>query len=57
MLYNKGSLAYTFEKDGKIYGIKVKPLSKKAIDIASAAFQLFTNALSTMEELEKNENN
>lgn len=53
MLYRNGALAYTMEIDGKTYGVSVKPESKAVIDIAAATFQLLTNALETIEELQK----
>lgn len=56
MLYDKGNLAYTFEYEGKQYGYKVEVPSKSVIDIASAAFLLFTNAVETLEVLEKQTN-
>jgi len=51
MLYNKGQLAYSFEHEGNNYGIAVKMPSKSVLDIASITFQLLTNALETIENL------
>lgn len=56
MLYKKGSLAYSFEHDGKSYGLSVKPQSKSVIDIASATFQLLQNCVETIDRLDKQNN-
>lgn len=49
--FNNGYIAYTFEHNGKRYGIKLKPASKKTIDVASAAFNLALNAIETYENI------
>ncbi len=53
MLYQKGNIAYTFEHDGKQYGYKVKLPSKSVMDVASTTFLLLTNAIETLEALQK----
>lgn len=53
IMYNDGQLAFTFDYDGKSYGQKVTLQSKKILDIVSASFLLFTNALETREKLDE----
>ena len=45
--YNNGYVAYTFVHEGETYGGKVKPDSKKHIDLISASFNLFINVIET----------
>jgi len=54
LLYRNGKLAYSFQKDGSTYGIKVELKSKSIMDIAGATFQLITNAIETIEKLNEN---
>jgi len=54
LTFNNGTLAYTFEHEGNRYGNAVKVESRKALDIASSAFGLLTNALETIEKLHDN---
>lgn len=54
MLHRNNRLAYTLEHEGKTYGISVEVPSRKVIDIASITFQLFQNALETIEKLNEN---
>lgn len=54
--YNNGFLAYTFMFNDQPYGQKMKPESKKVLDIASCTYLLLINALETMEQLEKDDN-
>ena len=54
MLYKKGTLAYSFEHEGKSYGVSVKLASKSVIDIASATFQLLQNAVETIDTFNEN---
>lgn len=54
MMYNKGALAYSFTQDGNTYGISVKLQSKSVLSIASAVFQLITNAIETIDQLNGN---
>jgi hypothetical protein len=53
MTFKKGFVAYTFEKDGKSYGQKVKVPSRGVMDIISVASLLIINAVETIEALEK----
>lgn len=53
MTNENGKLGYTFERNGKRYGNAVKLTSRKALDVAAAALQLFTNALSTRDAVDK----
>ncbi len=53
VLYQNGNIAYTFEFEGKQYGNKVELASKSIIDVTSATFLLFTNALETMAALKQ----
>lgn len=53
ILYRNGQLGYTFEKDGKTFGSKVKLESKSIQDVASATFLLLTNCLETIEAVKK----
>jgi hypothetical protein len=55
LTYLNGWIAYTFEKNGKTYGGKVKVETKKHMDIISYAFNLALNLLETYEAL-NNEN-
>ena len=47
----KGFVAYTFEKDGKSYGSKVKVPSRGVMDIISVSALLIINAYETIESL------
>jgi hypothetical protein len=49
LIVRNGMIGYTFERDGKTFGSKVKPEGKSVHDIASAAFLLFTNCAETIE--------
>lgn len=49
MLYRNGYLGYTFEKDGKTYGYRVKPESRSISDISNSCFLLLTNFVDTLE--------
>lgn len=53
LFYENGKLAYSFEHEGKPYGIGVPLPSKKITDIAATCLILFTNALETKKELTK----
>ncbi len=53
VIYRNGFLGYTFEKDGKTYGNKVKVESKKVQDISSVAFLLFLSFIETYETVQK----
>jgi len=52
MTFKKGYVAYTFEKDGKSYGQKIKIPSRGVMDIVSVASLLVINAFETLEALE-----
>jgi hypothetical protein len=54
LLYNNSFLAYTFEFEGKPYGLKVKVKSRKVEDITTATFLLIENALATHKKLNEN---
>lgn len=54
--YQNGYIAYTFDKEGETYGGKVKPPSKKHMDLISYTFNLAINLLETHEELCKPKN-
>lgn len=57
IMYNKGHLAYTFMKDGKSYGIKLKLEKRTVENIVACTFQLLTHALGSFEALkQENEN-
>ncbi len=49
--FHNGYIAYTFEKNGETFGGKVKPPSRKHIDLISYAFNLALNLLETQEAL------
>jgi hypothetical protein len=49
--YNKGYVAYSFSYNGTPYGNKVKPQSRKMIDIIGASFLLASNAIQTYEDI------
>jgi hypothetical protein len=51
VLFEKGTLAYTFVHNGQNYGNAVKLPSKSVSDIASACLILFTNAIETKKAL------
>ena len=53
--FNNGYLAYTFQYDGKTYGIKLDVSGRKVLDIASVAFQLAINAIDTYENIQLRE--
>lgn len=53
VIYRNGFLGYTFEKDGKTYGNKVKLESKSVQNISSAAFLLFLSFIETYEIVQK----
>lgn len=55
--YRNSYLAYSFEKDGNAYGLKVKVTKRGVLDIASVTFQLILNAVETLEALEKQNEN
>jgi hypothetical protein len=52
MTFRKGFIAYTFEKDGKTYGSKMKLPSRAVMDIFSVAALLITQAYETIESLQ-----
>jgi len=56
MLYRNGSLAYSFEHEGKTYGIAVKLPSKSINDISATTWLLIQNAVETLEALLTNIN-
>ena len=49
--FRKGYLAYTFEKDGKPYGSKLKLPSRGVMDITACASLLIINAIESLEQL------
>jgi len=51
MTFKKGFIAFTFEKDGKSYGAKMKVPSRGVMDIFSVASLLIINAVETIESL------
>ncbi len=51
LTYNKGFVAYTFEKDGQPYGNKVKTESHKTEDIMGATALLVLNFIETKQAL------
>jgi hypothetical protein len=55
VLFENGKLAYTFTHNEKQYGNAVQLPSKKVADIVAASMVLFTNALETKAELDKNQ--
>lgn len=55
LTYNNGWIAYTFEKNHKTYGGRIKIETKKHMDLISYAFNLAINLLETYEAL-NNEN-
>lgn len=56
LTYQNGYIAYTFEKEGETYGGRVKPPSKKHMDLISYAFNLAINLLETHEAICKSKN-
>lgn len=57
IMYNRGSLAYTFLYDGKTYGISLKVETKTIENIVACTFQLLTHALESLEAIKSHENN
>lgn len=53
VIAKNGFLGYTFEKDGKTYGNKVKLEKKDVQSIASIAFLLFLNFVETYDAVQK----
>jgi hypothetical protein len=53
VLHDRGSLAYTFEIDGRTFGNKVKIESKSIKDVSDAAFALALNAFETLQAVRK----
>ena len=53
VLHDKGSLAYTFEIDGKTYGNKVLLQSNSIKDVSDAGFALALNAFDTLQAVRK----
>ncbi len=53
VIYRNGFLGYTFEKDGKTFGNKVKLEKKDIQSIASIAFLLFLSFIETYEAVLK----
>jgi hypothetical protein len=56
MLFRKGTLACTYTYEGKPFGNSIKLPSRKVEVVVAATFQLLTNALETIEALEKLKN-
>lgn len=54
VMYNKGSLAYIFKKEGKEYGNAVKLKDKSIESIVASTFLLLSNALETYDKLNEN---
>jgi hypothetical protein len=48
-----GFVGYTFEKDGKTFGNKVKLENKTTQHVASVVFLLFLSFIETLEAVEK----
>lgn len=53
VIYRNGFLGYTFEKDGKTYGNKVKLERRSVQNISSVAFLLFLSFIETYEDVQK----
>lgn len=53
VIIKNGFLGYTFEKDGKTYGNKVKLEKRDTQHIASVAFLLVLNLVETYEAVQK----
>ena len=53
VLYNNKNIGYTFETNGKHYGSKVELPGRSTMDIVSATFLLFENALETIDAVNK----
>lgn len=53
VIYRNGFLGYTFEKDGKTYGNKVKMEGKSIQHISSVAFLLFLSFIETYDDVQK----
>lgn len=49
LIFRNGMIGYTFEKDGKTFGQKVKPESKSVHDVMSATFLIVQNFIETLE--------
>lgn len=52
VIHRNGFLGYTFEKDGKTYGNKVKVESKSVQNVSSVAFLLFLSFIETYEAVQ-----
>ncbi len=52
LVFRNEMIGYTFEKDGKTYGQKVKPKDKSAQAIASATFLVLLNFVETLEAVQ-----
>ena len=53
IIVRNGFVGYTFEKDGKTYGNKVKLEKRDVQSIASVMFLLFLSFIETLEAVEK----
>ncbi len=53
VIYRNGFLGYTFEKDGKTYGNKMKVENKGIQSVASVTFLLVLNFVETYEAVQK----
>lgn len=53
VIYRNGFLSYTFEKDGKTFGNKIKLEKKDIQSVSSVAFLLFLNFAETYEAAQK----
>lgn len=53
ILTRNGFIGYTFEKDGKTYGNKIKLEKRDIQSIASVTFLLFLSFIETLEAVEK----
>ena len=53
LTYHKGKMAYSFTKNGSVYGISVEVKSRSIEDVMSATFQLLQNAVETINKLNK----
>lgn len=52
LIFRNGMIGYTFEKDGKTFGQKVRPAGRSAQEIASATFLILVNFVETLEAVQ-----
>lgn len=52
LVFRNGMIGYTFEKDGKTFGQKVKPEGESPFQVACATFLVLQNFVETLEAVQ-----